>query len=193
MAGDASSGRREGASPSRTSLRGRYEAWLRHHRQSSADSLVRVLDNPVSSVLTWLVIGIALALPVSLSVALDNAGRISSTWDSPAQLSLFLVDGTSLEEASALSEELSNRSQLAQVQFVSREDALAEFSQVSGFADILASLDENPLPHVVLVEPHESLNLGRSSPCGMNWKRCRLSLKPRSTWRGYSGSTACWN
>lgn len=158
MASDATSGRREGASLSRTSFRGRYDAWLRHHRQSSADSLIRILDNPVSSILTWLVIGIALALPVSLDVALDNAGRVSSTWDSPAQLSLFLVDGTSQVAATALTEELSNNPQLARVQFVSREDALAEFTRVSGFADILENLEENPLPHVVLVEPLDSLN-----------------------------------
>ena len=158
MASDATSGRREGASLSRTSLRGRYDAWLRHHRQSSADSLIRILDNPVSSILTWLVIGIALALPVSLDVALDNVGRVSSTWDSPAQLSLFLVDGTSQVAAKALTEELSNNPQLARVQFVSREDALAEFTRVSGFADILENLEENPLPHVLLVEPLDSLN-----------------------------------
>ena len=158
MASEATSGRREGASLSRTSFRGRYDAWLRHHRQSSADSLIRILDNPVSSILTWLVIGIALALPVSLDVALDNAGRVSSTWDSPAQLSLFLVDGTSQVVATALTEELSNNPQLARVQFVSREDALAEFTRVSGFADILENLEENPLPHVVLVEPLDSLN-----------------------------------
>jgi cell division transport system permease protein len=158
MTGDATSARREGASLSRTSLRGRYDAWLRHHRQSSADSLLRILDNPVSSILTWLVIGIALALPVSLDVALDNAGRVSSTWDSPAQLSLFLVDGTSQAAAKELIEELSKDPQLAQVQFVSREDALEEFTRVSGFADILENLQENPLPDVVLVEPVDSLS-----------------------------------
>ena len=156
MAADEAGVRREGASLSRTSLRGRYDAWLRHHRQSSADSLIRILDNLVSSILTWLVIGIALALPVSLDVVLDNTGRVSSSWDTPAQLSLFLVDGTSQSEAEALAEELSGDSQLAQVQFVSRQDALAEFTRVSGFADILESLGENPLPHVVLVEPVDS-------------------------------------
>ena len=64
MTGRRATGRREGASQSRTDLRDQYHAWLRHHRLSAADSLYRVLDNPGSSVLTWLVIGIALALPV---------------------------------------------------------------------------------------------------------------------------------
>jgi cell division transport system permease protein len=57
----APASRQEGASQSRTNLRDRYDAWLRHHRLSAADSLFRVLDNLASSVMTWMVIGIALA------------------------------------------------------------------------------------------------------------------------------------
>ena len=56
--------RKEGASLSRTDLRGQVKAWIQHHRLSAADSLMRVVDSPGSSFLTWLVIGIALALPV---------------------------------------------------------------------------------------------------------------------------------
>ncbi len=86
-------GRREGASQSRTRWRDQFNGWLRHHRLSAADSLQRVLDNPVSSAMTWLVIGIALALPTGLNVALDNVSQLSASWDSPAQISLFLQDG----------------------------------------------------------------------------------------------------
>ncbi len=42
---------------------------------------------------------------------------------------------------------------MAGARLVTREDALAEFSALSGFADVLASLDENPLPNLVLVTP----------------------------------------
>ena len=80
--------RRDGASQSRTRLRDRYSGWLRHHRLSAADSLGRLLEHPVNSAMTWLVIGIALALPVGLDVALDNLGRLSANWESPAQISL---------------------------------------------------------------------------------------------------------
>ena len=61
--------RREGASLSRAELGDRARTWLQHHRLSAADSLSRVLENLFSSVLTCLVIGIALALPVGLSLA----------------------------------------------------------------------------------------------------------------------------
>ena len=149
--------RREGASQSRTDLRDRYNAWLRHHRLSAADSLFRVLDNPASSVLTWLVIGIALALPVSLNVALDNVAQLSANWDSPAQISLFLQDGVSSDKARQFEIELGERQDIARTHFVSREEALEEFSNLSGFADVLASLEENPLPNLILVSPADNL------------------------------------
>jgi cell division transport system permease protein len=157
MRGRRGVGRREGASQSRADLRDQYHAWLRHHRLSAADSLHRVLDNPGSSILTWLVIGIALALPVGLNVALDNVNQLSASWDSPAQISLFLQDGLSVDKARQLEIELGERADVAETHFVSRDEALQEFSALSGFADVLASLEENPLPHLILVTPAGSL------------------------------------
>ena len=145
--------RREGASQSRAGLRNRYQAWLRHHRLSAADSLGKVLDHPISSAMTWLVIGIALALPTGLSVALDNVSQLSASWETPAQISLFLKDGVSDDQAHNLLEKLAARADVAQAQFVSRDDALEEFRTLSGFADVLASLESNPLPHLILVSP----------------------------------------
>ena len=149
--------RRMGASLSRALLRDRYRAWQQHHRLSAADSLHRILESPVSSLLTCLVIGIALALPVSLDVALDNIGRLGGAWDSPAQISLFLgaaPAGGSRE----LAAQLHDREDIARATFVPREQALEEFSGLSGFGDILSSLEENPLPDLVLVNPRKDLS-----------------------------------
>ena len=148
----------EGASQSRARVSDQYNAWIRHHRLSAADSLHRVLDNLLASVMTWLVIGIALALPVGLNVALDNAGELSAGWDSPSQISLFLADDADAEAANALALELEEREDVAAVAFISREDALAEFSSLSGFADVLASLERNPLPNLLLVTPAPGLD-----------------------------------
>lgn len=152
----SSAPRREGASQSRTGWRERYNGWLQHHRLSAADSMSRVIDNPGTSLLTWLVIGIALALPTGLDVALDNVSQLSVSWDSPAQISLFLQDEVSDERARELQQELIERPDIAQTRFVSRQEALEEFRTLSGFADVLDSLDSNPLPHLILVSPADS-------------------------------------
>jgi cell division transport system permease protein len=147
--------RREGASQSRARLSDRYQGWLRHHRLSAADSLHRVLEKPVASVLTFLVMGIALALPVGLSVALDNADRLNANWQGPAEISLFLSPQLTEARAVELAESIAGREDVARAHFVSRDQAMEEFRKLSGFADVLDSLEENPLPHLILVTPLE--------------------------------------
>lgn len=150
--------RREGARQSQTRLSDRYNAWLRHHRLSAADSLYRILSNKLATLMTFLVIGIALALPAGLNVALDNASQISAGWDSSSQISLFLKDNSSTEDAAALRAELAQRDDVDEVQLLLSEDALAEFSALSGFADVLASLEDNPLPNLLLITPASGLS-----------------------------------
>ena len=111
--------RKDGARTSKTTLLDQLNAWLQHHRLSAADSLVRVLDNPGSSLLTWLVIGIALALPVGLNVALDNVSKVSTGWESPAQISLFLQNGVADDRAKQLLAELSAREDVRETRFIS--------------------------------------------------------------------------
>ncbi len=142
-----------GASQSKTSLRDRLRSWRQHHGYSARDSLGRLLANPLSSFMTWLVIGIALALPVGLSIALDNARSVSMGWDSPAQISLFLRPEVSLEAAEVLRERVATRFDVRDARLVSREQALEEFRQLSGFGDVLENLDDNPLPNLLLVTP----------------------------------------
>lgn len=149
--------RKDSARTSKTTLLDQLNAWLQHHRLSAADSLVRVLDHPGSSLLTWLVIGIALALPVGLNVALDNVSKVSTSWESPAQISLFLQNGVADDRAKQLLAELSAREDVSETRFISREEALDEFRDLSGFADVLANLDENPLPDLILVTPRPTL------------------------------------
>ncbi len=145
--------RREGASASRARLRDQYNGWLHHHRLSAADSLSRILESPVASLLTWLVIGIALALPTGLDVALDNVDQLGARWDSPAQISLFLQEGLSSAEAAELAGGLATRADIAATRFISREEALDEFRALSGFGDVLDTLEQNPLPNLILVSP----------------------------------------
>jgi cell division transport system permease protein len=145
--------RKEGASQSRTGAPDLLRSWLQHHRLSATDSLRRLLRRPFSSVLTWLVIGIALALPVGLSVALENIRALSGNWESPAQISLFLRAEMSLQAAQQLQQRLAVREDVAVARLVSRQEALEEFQQLSGFGDVLRNLDDNPLPNLILVTP----------------------------------------
>lgn len=153
MARSNSTGKHEGAIQSRTGWRDRYNGWLRHHRLSAADSLTRLLDRPWSSLLTWLVIAIAMALPVGMNVALENARSVSEDWERPAQISLFLQGGMSAEQYQRIELEITSLDEVEKTRLISSDEALEEFRALSGFGELLDSLDENPLPNVIVVSP----------------------------------------
>jgi cell division transport system permease protein len=145
--------RKSAASPRRISRRDRFAAYTLHHRQVAHDSLLRLLRNPFGSLATWLVIGIALALPGALYLALDNVARLGGRWDGAPQISLFLQQ--TLDEAAGQTVKLkiAQRGDVAHVEYISREQALAEFRSQSGFGQAIDQLDANPLPAVISVRP----------------------------------------
>ncbi|PLX61873.1 permease-like cell division protein FtsX [Sedimenticola selenatireducens] len=135
----------------RSSLR--MDVWLMRHLQVALASLGRLIRTPLSSLMTTLVIGIALALPAGLYLLLGNVQTLSGNWDGAASISLFLKQETSDKQARQLASRLQNDPAINQVKLISRTEALEEFRQLSGFAGVLDSLDENPLPSLLIVEP----------------------------------------
>ena len=127
--------------------------WLARHAQVALDSLGRLTRQPLATLMTASVIGIALALPASLYLLLDNMDRLSGAWDGQASLSVFLKDPVSVADADELAKRIRNWPEITEVTLVTPEQALEEFRQGSGFADVLDTLDENPLPAVLLVLP----------------------------------------
>ena len=130
--------------------------WLRRHAQVSLESLGRLSRNRVASLMTAAVIGIALALPAGLYVLLDNLHRLSGSWDGQAGLSVFLKQEISEPAAQQLAGTLQEWPEVANVTFVTAAEALNEFTRHTGFADVIGSLDENPLPAVLLVTPTDA-------------------------------------
>lgn len=131
----------------------RADVWLLRHLQVALASLGRLVRTPLSTLMTTLVIGIALALPTGLYLLLGNAETLSGNWDGAASISLFLKQETSAQQARQLANQLQEDPAIAQVRLISRAEALEEFRQLSGFSGVLESLDENPLPALLVVEP----------------------------------------
>lgn len=147
----------EGMGARTSRKQGSFESYIANHRKIAKESFRRLIKQPVSSLMTWAVIGIALSLPVGLSVLLANVQQLSSGWDGSAQITLFLKMDVADKDASNLALELSTRPTIAQADFISRTTALDEFKSLSGFGEVLNYLDENPLPHVIIVKPAKTL------------------------------------
>jgi cell division transport system permease protein len=113
--------------------------------------------------MTCSVIGIALALPVGLHVLLANLQNVSGAWDSGASISLFLKQKVSDRQAVSLARVLRLHQRIEDVELITREAALEEFQQLSGYADALEALDSNPLPAVLIVQPKTEYTTAESA------------------------------
>jgi len=136
-------------------------AWVHHHRQSASDSLQKMLLEPLSTVLTWLVVGIALALPSALLLLLDNVDELAGTLESPSRLSLLLESSVSVEAAAEFANAIEARVDIDVVKLVSKDQALQAFIEDTGLGGLLESLGENPLPNTLLVYPAAGLDPSR--------------------------------
>ncbi|MCM0613628.1 permease-like cell division protein FtsX [Marinobacter sediminum] len=145
-----------GAKTSRAPWRQQVESYLNHHRKVARDSADRLWRTPVASLMTWTVMGVALALPVALLLLLTSLEGVSSGWENSARLTAYLQMDVPLENAKALAEEVDADGRVAEIELVERDDALAEFRASSGLEDALDYLEENPLPHTLLITPEES-------------------------------------
>lgn len=126
---------------------------LIHHLQCLPDALKRMARQPIGSLFTLGVIGIALALPFGLTTLLDNARSLTDNVEALDQITVFLTADADQEDAEALSELLLADAVVDSVSLRNPDEALEEFRDYSGFGDALDVLQSNPLPWVLIVDP----------------------------------------
>jgi len=123
------------------------------HAQACIYSIGQIFKSPVNSLLTTAVVGISLALPSGFYLLLDNCQRVAAGWDNSTQISLFLKLNIDEERALSLADEIRLFEGIASVDYISRDVALEEYRQKSGFGDAISALQENPLPSILLIHP----------------------------------------
>ena len=127
--------------------------WLERHVQTFVGSLGRLWQHPFSTLLTVLVIGIALALPACLHVLVQNVRAASGGWSNALDISVYMKPAATLEQARQAAERVRKRRDVEDVKLVEADDALEEFRRNSGFGEALDALKDNPLPHALVVRP----------------------------------------
>jgi len=128
-------------------------AWFMRHLQTSIGSLGRLAQHKLATTLTILVIGIALALPACLHLLVTNAQIATGNWNRAVDVTVFLKRPTSAEEARRTVERIRQRRDVAETQLILADEALKEFRRDSGFGEAVDALNENPLPHTIVVRP----------------------------------------
>lgn len=128
-------------------------ALFTRHLQNALASLGALSRQPVATALTVAVIGIALALPASLQLAVRGVQQMAGNWDDIRDFSIYLKPGTALDAARQLAGEIARDPAVAGTRVIPADEALEEFSEDAAFGDVLRVLKTNPLPHTLVVHP----------------------------------------
>ena len=138
--------------------RSRIGAWLDHHAYSFVASVGRMLAKPWATLLTVGVMAVALALPLGLWGVLANVERLAGDVRQSRQVSVFMQPTVDAARAAEVADTLRRDADVAAVELRTPAQGLAELHERGGLGEAVDALDalgldENPLPHLLLVTP----------------------------------------
>ncbi|KTD52742.1 permease-like cell division protein FtsX [Legionella quateirensis] len=131
----------------------RTQSLFVYHVQAATQSFNLLCRKPLGTMMTVIVIAIALALPALFWVFTDNLGNLTIGWQRGGHISLYLKPSLTQAEQVKLLEKVRSTEGTGQATLKSSEDGLAELTQQEGMHDIMRYLPENPLPSVIEIVP----------------------------------------
>jgi cell division transport system permease protein len=146
-------------------------SYFARHAQVLVGSLGRIVQQPFATLMTMGVIAVALALPLFLSLLLQNARLASGNWNEAYDLSVYMDKSASAARVQSLAKALRQRGDVATVRIITADQALAEFRSDSGFGKALDALSDNPLPDTLVVTP----TLQASTPQGTDTLKAAIA------------------
>ena len=137
-------------------------SYFSRHAQVLIGSLGRIVQHPFAALMTMGVIAVALALPLFLTLLLQNARSATGNWNEAYDLSVYMDRKAGAARVQSLAKQLRQRGDVAAVRIITAEQAFAAFRSDSGFGSALDALGDNPLPDTLVVTP----TLSASTPQG---------------------------
>ncbi len=110
-------------------------------------------SKPFATFLTVMVIAISLTLPSVCYMVYKNVNQAASQYYPSPQITVYLDKALDDDAAARVVGQLQAESGVDKVNYLSRDEALGEFRNWSGFGGALDMLEENPLPAVAVVVP----------------------------------------
>lgn len=127
--------------------------WFAQQLRAMLQALRRLAAAPVGTLLSALVIGIALALPAGGQVLLTSFLGLARDVSGTPQISLFMTLDATKAESAEVEARLKSHADIAQIVFVPREAAAARLRESEGLAEVLDSLPRNPFPDAFIATP----------------------------------------
>lgn len=127
-------------------------SWLNHHTQAVKLVLSRMRDNAVSSLMTCLVVAVAMCLPGLFYVGVDNLSKLTNHMQEETEISLFLKLDISEDSISEIDGLLAKNPAIKHYRLVSKEEAWKDLQTKSEADSAVKQLSKNPLPDAFFIQ-----------------------------------------
>jgi cell division transport system permease protein len=131
---------------------------LELHRAGASDALAWLGRRPVSTATTALVLALVLSMPLLLAMGLRNLEGIGSGLEAARDINAYLVPGLDGEAVEAARVQVAALAGVDAVDLRTPDEGLSRLSELPGVSEVLAGLDSNPLPHVLIVRAAPALD-----------------------------------
>ena len=121
-------------------------AWGRDHRRIAGETAHFVSSRLGPSLLVWLLVGIALALPAGLYLLQLNLAAMTEAWDGRPGITLYFQLGAEDGVLQSAADRVAGEAAIESVQLIRPDAALEEFRRYANLSDALDLLETNPLP-----------------------------------------------
>ncbi len=127
--------------------------WQEQWRYALRGTLSDMWRQPLATLLTVMVIAISLTLPSVCYMVWKNVNQAASQWYPAPQLTVYLSKTLDDDAAEGVVSQLKKEDGVDKVNYLSREEAMGEFRNWSGFGGAMDMLEQNPLPAVAIITP----------------------------------------
>lgn len=129
--------------------------WLALHRRAAAAAAQRLAHNPLGTLLSALVVAIALVLPALGYVLADSASRLAHGLSGRPEISVFMQTDAKAADTAAVEKSLKSDPDVAALRFVPKDEAIRQLTASTGLGDVAKTVGNNPLPDAFVVTPQD--------------------------------------
>jgi cell division transport system permease protein len=132
------------------------KGWFSQQTRALGAAAGKLVRSPLATLFNLAVLGIALALPAILYVALVNLQQGARAVAPEPQLTVFMDVAASRAEVRDTEARLRKHALIERVRYISREQALEEANRATGVGSIAETLGQNPLPDAFIVDSRDT-------------------------------------
>lgn len=126
--------------------------YLSLHVESARTALKDQLRQPLGTLLTLLMLAIAMTLPLFLYIGVQSGQSLLGKLNESPQITVYMETKAAKADTETVQNLMQRDKRLENVRFISKQDGLEEL-QANLDQNLVSMLDNNPLPDVFIVTP----------------------------------------